>query len=157
MIQFLDYKGNKVELAFTLEAFEEEIKHVLVICQYNHDWYLTKHKQRGLEFPGGKVEVGETLEQAARRETYEETGAILGELSFILAYKVSDHVGSFVKAVFFGKVERVEETNSYFETKGPVVFKGNLLQERFKDEYSFIMKDQVIEECMKYLKDNKKE
>jgi 8-oxo-dGTP diphosphatase len=127
-----------------------------VICQYENDWILTKHKQRGLEFPGGKVEVGETLEEAARREAYEETGAILGELTFLLVYRVSDRNGAFVKAVFFANVERVEKTNSYFETNGPVVVKGNLIEKRFNEEYSFIMKDQVMEESIKCLKINMK-
>ncbi len=52
----------------------------MVICQYEKGWLLTNHKTRGFEFPGGKVEQGESLEEAARREVYEETGAILGEL-----------------------------------------------------------------------------
>jgi 8-oxo-dGTP diphosphatase len=147
----LDQNGNQVELSFTQRAFQEEAKHVLVICQYEEDWLLTNHKQRGLEFPGGKMEPGETLEQAARRETYEETGAILDELTFIAEYKFTNPAGSFVKAVYWGKVRSIEETAHYHETKGPVVVKGDILKLRFDDYYSFIMKDFVVEECIKHI------
>lgn len=158
MIHFLDQNGNKVEFTFTCGAFEEKAKHVLVICQYEGSWFLTRHKKRGLEFPGGKVEKGETLEAAARRETFEETGAIIGALQFIAEYKVIDPMGSFVKAVFLGNVERVEKTNNYFETNGPVSISGDILELRFGEEFSFIMKDQVIKECIHRIKcQNKKE
>jgi 8-oxo-dGTP diphosphatase len=151
MIQFLDRNGNKVELSFSQQMFQEEPKHVLVICQYGDNWFLTNHKKRGLEFPGGKMEAEETLEEAALRETFEETGAILDDLNLIAEYKVSDQKGSFVKAVFWGRVKKVEETSNYYETNGPVVVKGDILKLRFGDDYSFIMKDQVVEECIKHI------
>ena len=40
----------------------------LVICRFFDQWLLTRHKERGWEFPGGKREPGETLEVAAFRE-----------------------------------------------------------------------------------------
>jgi 8-oxo-dGTP diphosphatase len=151
MEYFFDQNGNQVELSFSQRAFQEEAKHVLVICQYEEDWLLTNHKQRGLEFPGGKMEPGETLEQAARREAYEETGASLKELTFIAVYKFTNPAGSFVKAVYWGKVTSIEEAANYHETMGPVVVKGDILSLRFDDQYSFIMKDLVVEECIKYI------
>ena len=48
---------------------------MFVICRFYQQWLLTKHKIRGWEFPGGKKEEGETLEEAAIREVEEETGA----------------------------------------------------------------------------------
>jgi 8-oxo-dGTP diphosphatase len=152
MKEFVDQNGNKVYLTFLANEFHEEAEHVLVICQYGDGWLLTNHKKRGLEFPGGKQEVGETLIEAARREVLEETGAILGEIYRIGEYKVTDQKGSFVKAVFWGMITRIERTNSYFETNGPVLVKGDILKKRFGEEYSFIMKDQVIVECMNQIK-----
>lgn len=42
---------------------------------------IALHKSNGAaNFPGGKIEPGETPEQAAIRETYEETGVLLANL-----------------------------------------------------------------------------
>jgi 8-oxo-dGTP diphosphatase len=70
---------------------------------------------------------------------------------------VTDPKGPFVKAIFCGSVIRMDKTNTYFETNGPVVVEGDILTLRFGEEYSFIMKDIVVEECIKYILTQQKE
>ncbi len=117
MYTFTDYHGQQVTLRFERHSFEIEAKHVFVICTYKDKWLLTKHKKRGLEFPGGKVEQGETLEEAAVREVYEEVGGVVKSLTFIGEYFVQDPHNPFVKAIFFGEVERLEEKENYLGEK----------------------------------------
>lgn len=45
-----------------------------MILNENKQILLVKNKKRGWEFPGGYVDHGETLEEAAVREVKEETG-----------------------------------------------------------------------------------
>ncbi|MEH7442586.1 nucleoside triphosphatase YtkD [Bacillus sp. JJ1122] len=151
MEKFTDLNGAIVTLAFQENVFEKRPRHILVICRYNDAWLLTRHSNRGLEFPGGKVEEGETLEDAARREVIEETGGILGNLVSIGEYKVADGAGSFVKRIFYGEVIELVLRDDYLETAGPVLVNGDLLTERMKEGYSFIMKDNVVKRSLEFL------
>jgi len=93
--KFIDYYKNEVTLSFADHPFSKEPKHVWIICKYRDKWLLTKHKERGLEFPGGKVEHGETAEQGAIREITEETGGVVDHIHYIGQYYVAgkkDHV-----------------------------------------------------------------
>ena len=145
METFNDEKGGTVKLSFLNDSFSKQADHVLVICRFFDQWLLTRHKERGWEFPGGKREPGETLEVAALREVEEETGAKLKNLNFIGEYEVTYENNSFVKAIFSGEVETLTKKENYLETNGPILIGGDLLSLRFQDHYSFIMKDRVVE------------
>ncbi|CAM3768537.1 RNA deprotection pyrophosphohydrolase [Mesobacillus zeae] len=151
MKQFKDHEGKDIRFSFEKDSFGSEPGHVLVICRSGGNWLFTAHSERGLEFPGGKKEKGETPEEAAVREVREETGAIVKELKFIAEYEVTGPSGNFVKRVFYADINEFLPQSHYFETKGPVFAKVDLLKERFGAEYSFIMKDDVMKWVLEYL------
>lgn len=144
MIQFTDYYQNKVILSFEDHPFSSSPMHVWIICKYRNFWLLTNHRDRGLEFPGGKVEKNETPLEAAKREVFEETGGIIEDIQYLGQYKVLGKDKTIIKNIYVAKIKEIKPKKSYYETKGPV-----LLEELPKDiqqdsRFSFIMKDGVL-------------
>lgn len=155
MERFKDVNGSEVTLLFRLNGFGREPDHVLVVCTYQGNWLLTDHKIRGWEFPGGKKEIGETLDEAAVREVYEETGGKVSTLKFIGEYQVNQKGGtrdSFIKRIYFAEIGNLDAKKDYLETNGPVIETGDILSERNKSHYSFIMKDDMVKNCLQYMK-----
>lgn len=149
---FKDYYNNTVQLSFLDHPFSENPKHVWVICRYKGKWLLTDHKERGMEFPGGKVEPGESADQAAVREVMEETGATIQKLHYIGQYKVEGRHDTVIKNVYFAEIDTLLPQPTYYETKGPVLLRNIPANVKRKSNFSFIMKDAVLESCMLRIK-----
>ena len=140
MKRFFDTNGYKVE--FSENPVFGESWHVFVLSRYKGRWVLTKHRERGLEFPGGKREAGESIEETAIREVYEETGGLVGQLQFLGQYKVHDPVKPIVKSIFYANLREVKKKEDYLETDGPIFLEA--LPAVLGDEFSFIMKDEIV-------------
>jgi 8-oxo-dGTP diphosphatase len=153
---FIDFYRNKVEFSFENHPFSTNPRHVWIICCYGNQWLLTRHEDRGIEFPGGKVEAGETPEEAARREVYEETGGSVETLSYIGQYRVTGKQEVVIKNVYFAIIKALEEKEHYFETAGPVLLKELPPNIKANNQFSFIMKDEVLTFSMEWVKNNLK-
>ncbi|MCH1625418.1 RNA deprotection pyrophosphohydrolase [Fredinandcohnia quinoae] len=152
MIVFQDAYQNEVNLSFTKNPFSNKPKHVWVLCKLQNQWLLTNHRERGLEFPGGKVEDGETPEEAAIREVSEETGGKIKNLQYIGQYKVFGKGKTIVKNIYYAVIDELLPQSTYYETKGPVLLTTIPLVTIPKDrKYSFIMKDDVLRYSLAYV------
>ena len=78
---------------YELGTVEESlVKRVVIVSNYKGKWVYCKHKERNTwEIPGGHVEEGEIPLEAAKRELYEETGAIEFDIEPISVYSVSQY------------------------------------------------------------------
>src|SRR5699024_4831848 len=147
---FRDYYNNQVKLSFADHPFSVNPRHVWVICRFKNSWLLTRHRDRGFEFPGGKVEKGETADQAAIREVMEETGGTVDELTYIGQDIVLGKADTVIKNVYYARIHDVSPQDTYFETEGPLVLPEIPEDVKYNELYSFIMKDRVLPHCMEY-------
>lgn len=134
MYMYQDSLGNAVSIQFDAT---KEADDVLVIAKFHDAWLFTTHKSRGIEFPGGKGELGETNEAAARRETMEETGAKLDKLHRIAQYEVKTAERVFSKRVYFANVIGFVNQVDYMETLGPTLIAGDLANIVQQEQFSF--------------------
>lgn len=75
---------------------EEQLDFAVIVSKFKGKWVLCKHKQRSTwEVPGGRKEQGETILNTAKRELFEETGAIQFDLIPICVYAVKKDTESF--------------------------------------------------------------
>ena len=65
------------------------LKFAVIVSKSQGKWVLCKHRERDTyECPGGHREVGEDILTTAKRELYEETGAINYSIKQICVYSV---------------------------------------------------------------------
>ncbi|MBB4826096.1 8-oxo-dGTP diphosphatase [Sporosarcina luteola] len=148
MLTFNDLKGAKVELTFGENRQGMEARHVLVVLKHEGKWLVTRHESRGIEFPGGKAELGESIEEAAVRETIEETGVTVKGLIKFAEYVVETDP-PFCKAVFTGIVESIEANPVLYETGGALWLTDAELDQC--QELSFHMKDAGMKQIREWV------
>lgn len=86
---------NRTEVNFYDSVPDDLLKFAVILARADEKWVFCKHRARDTyEVPGGHREPGETILETARRELYEETGAIEFEIRPICVYGVRKAGGS---------------------------------------------------------------
>lgn len=96
------------------------LKFVVILSRSKGKWILCKHKERDTyELPGGMREVGENILETAKRELYEETGAINFNIKPICAYSYTDTGHDSSKCIetfgmlYFAEIDSLEDELHY--------------------------------------------
>lgn len=93
---------------FPLDTFPA-YKYVVILSRKDGQWLLSRHRDRTTwETQGGHIEAGETPIEAARRELWEESGAVEYTIRPMFDYWAGDRTGSAVGVVFLANVSRQE-------------------------------------------------
>ena len=83
-------------------------KYVVVLSKYQGKILLSRHKDRTTwETQGGHIEPGETPLDAARRELYEESGAVDFDIRPVFDYWAGDENGGASGQVFAAEIYKM--------------------------------------------------
>jgi len=97
---------NNIEVKFYIpgEIPDEKLKYAVIAARYGGGWIFCRHKGRSTwEIPGGHREAEETIEEAARRELFEETGAVDFDLKPVSVYGVDSY-----GMLYFAEIKRID-------------------------------------------------
>lgn len=106
--------SNRFTVSFCSFDTDIQLKYVVIAAKYNNQWVYVRHKDRSTyEIPGGHIETNEDYVSAAKRELYEETGAVDFKLDFVSVYTVNKGCNTDGGYLFYGEIKELSSLPDY--------------------------------------------
>lgn len=140
------------EVKFYESVDDNLLKFAVIIAKSDGKWVFCKHKERDTyEVPGGHRETGEEIYETAKRELYEETGAVVYNIEPVCVYSVTSDY-NFDGAETFGMLYFAEIKE--FEKELHNEIEKIILTDRLVDKWTYPeIQPYLIEKYNKWVKD----
>lgn len=113
---------TKVEFYKPEEIADSLLKFVVMAARYENHWVFCRHKERATwDMPGGHREEGESVEQAAHRELWEESGAAEAEIVPVSVYSVMKNGETDYGMLLYADIKAMGELPKAFEMEEVLV------------------------------------
>ncbi|WP_035162901.1 NUDIX hydrolase [Caloranaerobacter azorensis] len=102
MLEVKFYGCNEIE--------ENKLIFVVIMAKFNNKWVVVRHKERNTwGIPAGHIELSESVEAAASRELFEETGAIDFTIYPVNIYSVNNGEQETYGQLFYAEIRELGE------------------------------------------------
>lgn len=94
---------------------EGYLRFAVIVSKYGDKWIVVKNKKRTTwEIPGGTIEVGEKVQETAKRELFEETGAKNFNLVPVCIYSVvRDNESESFGGLYYAEIKEMGELPNF--------------------------------------------